>query len=86
MKTTKQKKKEFKAFIKGLEKQGLELLDNGHACVYDISQTLREKESNEWKEYEPTGNKMILVGICPRYYQGIMAEKFQELSKQFRDK
>ena len=85
MKTTKQKKKEFKALIRGLEEQGLELLDNGHACVYDISQTLREKESNEWKEYEPTGNKMILVGICPKYFLGVVNVYFQNISEQFQD-
>jgi len=77
MKTIKQKKKEFKDFIKSLEKQGLELMDNGHECVYDLSRTLKEKK--------PTGNEMLLVGICPKYFCGIVVERFNELSKQFRD-
>ena len=86
MKTTKQKKKEFKALIRGLEEQGLELISTGHEFSFDFSQTLRKvpTDTNDI-EMEPTGNKMILVGICPKYFLGVVNVYFQNISEQFQD-
>ena len=90
MKTTKQKKKDFMNLIKGLRKQGLELIENGHEFGCDHSRKLNEKiitgTERNFNIFEPSGEEIILIGICPKYYCGIISEAFQELGAEFRDK
>ena len=83
-KTAEKQKEDFKVYADAFKKEGLKLIEKGHILRFDFCQTLEKiPNDNGYKQYRPSGNKMYLMGICPRYFINIVEDEFNILTDKF---
>ena len=84
-KTVEEQKEYFKGGVDAFKKEGLKLIEGGHVLRFDFCQTLEKiPNDSEYNQYKPSGNKMFLMGVCPKYFVNIVEKSFDILTYSFQ--